>query len=122
MIAEVVLNSNTKATDKIYHYSIPDKFSDLVKVGTRVIVPFGRGNKTSEAYVMSIASSTELSSLKEISDVADTYTYFDENSVELIKFMVHRYFCSYMSAIKCVIPVGVGTVFSVKLRRQINGL
>lgn len=111
MIAEVVLNSNTKATDKIYHYSIPDKFSDLVKVGTRVIVPFGRGNRTSEAYVMSITSSTELSSLKEISDVADTYTYFDENSVELIKFMVHRYFCSYMSAIKCVIPVGVGTVF-----------
>lgn len=111
MIAEVVLNSNTKATDKIYHYLIPDNFLDSVKVGTRVIVPFGRGNKPKEAYVVNITATTDFSSLKEIAEICDSYSYFDSSAVELARFMVHRYFCTFISAIKCMIPVGVGTVF-----------
>ena len=103
MIAEVVLNSNTKATDNIYHYSIPDKFAASIKIGARVIVPFGRSNKPKEAYVLGIVSHSDLSSLKEITDLTDDYSYFDSDAVELIKFMVHRYFCTYLSAIKCVI-------------------
>lgn len=111
MIAEVVLNSITKATDNIYHYLIPQALTDVVKVGVRVIVPFGRGNKTSEAYVINVVSESEYTNLKEITSVEDEYSYFDDNAVELIKFMNHRYFCSYISAIKSVIPTGVGTRF-----------
>ncbi len=111
MIAEVVINSNTRAIDNIYHYSVPQELICTVKVGVRVMVPFGRGNKTKEAYVINIKSVSEHQNLKEIAQVLDEYSYFDEKQVELIEFMVHRYFCSYISAIKAVIPVGVGTVF-----------
>lgn len=108
MIAEVVLNSNSKATDRIYHYIIPKSLEQAVKVGVRITVPFGRGNKTSEAYVIGITGKSEYDNLKEIRSVTDEYSYFDEKTVELIKFMSHRYFCSLISAIKAVIPSGVG--------------
>jgi len=111
LIAEVILNSVAKATNNIYHYAVPQSMRDSVKVGVRVIVPFGRGNKTYEAFVINIVSQSEFNELKEIISIEDNYSYFDEKAVELIKFMVHRYFCTYLSAIKCVIPVGVGTVF-----------
>lgn len=111
MIAEVVLNSITKATDNIYHYLIPDDMTDVVKVGVRVLVPFGRGNKTAEAYVINLVSESEYKNLKQISSVEDPYSYFDENAVELVHFMKHRYFCTYISAIKSMIPTGVGTSF-----------
>lgn len=120
MIAEVVLNTFSKATDNIYDYLIPDEIIDVVRVGVRVIVPFGRGNKLCEAYVISLADKSEYSSLKSIYEVRDTYSYFDEKAVELVKFMVHRYFCSYISAIKSIIPVGVGTVFKKKI--SLSGL
>lgn len=108
MIAEVVLNSNSKATDRLYHYIIPPHLTDSVKVGVRVIVPFGFGNKTSEAYVFSVTENSEYDRLKEIRSVIDTYSYFDEKTVELIRFMNHRYFCGYISAIHAVVPSGVG--------------
>lgn len=111
MVAEIVINSTTKATDNIYHYIIPEFLENDIRVGTRVFVPFGRSNKISEAYVLRILPDSDYGKLKEISGIEDYYSYFDEKTVELIEFMVHRYFCSYISAIKSVIPVGVGTVF-----------
>ncbi len=115
MIAEVVLNSFSAATDNIYHYIIPPELTDVVCVGVRVMVPFGRGNKICEAYVIGIKNVSQYDKLKEIAYVEDSYLYFDSMAVELIKFMVHRYFCSYISAIKSVIPIGVGTVFKRKI-------
>jgi primosomal protein N' (replication factor Y) len=99
---------------------IPHDFLDAVKTGTRVIVPFGRGNKTCEAYVLEVKNDSEYSSLKEIISIDDDYSYFDEKAVELVKFMVHRYFCSYISAIKAVMPSGVGTRFKKIIRLNDN--
>ncbi len=112
MIAEVVINNFSKATDNIYHYAIPGHLESIVKTGVRVTVPFGRGNKSCEAFVLNITDKSEFSNLKDIVSVNDRYVYFDKNQVELVKFMVHRYFCSYISAIKAIIPSGLGTVFT----------
>ena len=120
MIAEVVLNANSRALDNIYHYLVPDDLLAEIKVGVRVIVPFGRGNKECEAYVISLCEKSDFSALKEILSVEDDYSYFDEKSVELIRFMVHRYFCSYISAIKSLMPVGVGTRFKRNISLQEN--
>lgn len=108
MIAGVVLNSISRATDKIFHYLVPQELEETIDIGMRVLVPFGRGNRTSEAYVLEFADESELDNLKEISDVIDEYSYFNSFGTELVKFMRHRYFCSYISAIKAIIPSGVG--------------
>ncbi len=115
MIAQVVLNSFSKATAGVYHYAVPDFLEENLKVGMRVTVPFGRGNKTFEGYIIGFTDKSEFSNLKSILSLDDTYCYFTKSDVELIEFMVHRYFCSYTSAVKLLIPTGVGTVFKRKI-------
>ena len=114
MIAEIVINSVSKATDSVYHYDIPECFETMVDVGVRVEVDFGRGNRTVEGYVVGITDKSEFSDLKPIKSVIDTTSYFDEKQVKLAMFMKHRYFCTYIQALKTMVPSGIGVKF-VKL-------
>ena len=43
MYAEVIINSNAKALNRIFDYIVPKDMEDAIKVGARVFVPFGRG-------------------------------------------------------------------------------
>lgn len=109
MVAEVILNSSARATDRIYHYAIPDGWQ--ITVGMRVVVPFGRGNRTMEGYVLQTRKTSDQAVLKPIAKIIDSNPLFDETMVALIKFMRHRYFCTYAEAVKTVIPAGVTMKF-----------
>ena len=112
MIAKVVINSNTLSTDSLYDYLIPDELLPKVKIGSRVKVSFGRSDKLSEAYVLDIVPDSEFQNLKAITDVINDISYFDSVGAELVKFMRHRYFCSYISAVRCLLPPGVNMKFT----------
>ncbi len=110
MIAEVVINSNSYIADKLYSYIIDPEIEDIVTTGVRVKVPFGASDKLYEAYVINVkeaSDSNNLKSLKTINQVIENYSYFNEKTVKLIEFMRKRYFCSYISAVKAVIPTGI---------------
>ncbi len=111
MIAEIVLNSVSKVTDSVYHYAIPKQFEHKISVGMRVEVEFGKGNRVMEGFVTGFTDKSEFKNLKPIKDIIDDTSYFDEKSFKLAEFMHHRYFCSYIQAIKTIIPVGVNTKF-----------
>lgn len=111
MIARVILNSNTLSTDSLYDYLVPDSFVSSVKVGVRLKVPFGRSNKLFEAFVYELADKSDYDNLKPIAGVINTASYFTQSDTELIDFMRHRYFCSYISAIRCIIPAGINMKF-----------
>ena len=107
MVAEVILNSITKATDCVYHYAVPEELSDKIRVGVRVEVQFGKGNRYMEAYVIRLVEKSDFPNLKPIRRVVDDMSYFNDEAVRLAEFMHHRYFCSYAQALKTMIPVGV---------------
>ncbi len=112
MIAKVVINNKTRATDRLFDYNIPAELENKISVGMRVKVPFGRSNKLAEAYVYSVSANSDYSSLKDVSSIIDEYSYFDTSATDIIEFMRHRYFCSYISAIKCFVPSGIGVKFT----------
>jgi len=112
MIAKLILNKNTLSTDRLFDYNVPLEIEKDIKVGMRVKVPFGKSNKPCEAYVCYLADESEYDNLKDISSIIDKYTYFDNQKLEIIEFMRHRYFCSYISAIKCFVPVGIKAVYT----------
>jgi len=108
MIAKIVLNKNSHATDRLFDYKIPAFMENSISVGMRVNVPFGRGNKPTEGYVYELAEKSDYDNLKDITGIIEDFSYFDSIKVEIMEFMRHRYFCSYISAIKCFVPTGVG--------------
>lgn len=105
MICEVVINNISRHTDNIYHYVAPDDAKNYI--GRRVVVPFGRGNKPYEGYILATCEKSEFKNLKNILEFVDDYVYFNEKIAQLIKFLHHRYFSPYCDIIKAVLPRGV---------------
>lgn len=112
MIAKVILNSASRATDNIYHYIVPEELREDISIGMRVETTFGRGNKPVEAYVIGFTDESDFSNLKPILKIIDYSVYFDESDVSLAFFMKHRYFCTYCQALKTIMPSGVNLKFS----------
>ncbi len=105
MIAQVIVNTQSSYTDKKFDYLIPRELINKITLGTRVYVPFGRGNKRLEGYVVAISDNTSVSKLKAISD-ADDIPVFNGQMIELIEWMRESYFCSYIDAIRAIVPTG----------------
>jgi len=57
--AKVVVRSNTIHTDNLFTYKVPVFLIDDIKVGHRILVPFGKGNKPTEAFVFEITDFLE---------------------------------------------------------------
>ena len=104
MIAEVVVNHKSKAVDKVFDYAIKD--GQDIKIGSSVIVPFGSGNKLKEAYVVGVKEKSRAKNLKSIERLSKEFTLFDENQLELIKWMREKYLVTYLDAIHAVTPSG----------------
>ena len=67
LIAGVAVENTVYHFDKIFDYVIPSQYTDCTLVGSRVLVPFGRGNKKRQAmvmYVKPVDDSTDISKLK----------------------------------------------------------
>ena len=52
MISRVVVNNPSSNVDIKYDYEVPASLVDIIKIGTRVKVPFGNGNRALMGYVV----------------------------------------------------------------------
>ena len=68
MIAEVAVSCAIFAIDQPYSYRVPENMELLP--GMRVVVPFGRANRRTEAIVLAITTGSE-ETLKAICDAVD---------------------------------------------------
>jgi len=75
LFAGVIIDQAHPALDKIFHYKIPEDLKEKIQLGMRVLVPFGKGNKTIEGYVMSLDTETQVpySKLKSIKKLMDSF-------------------------------------------------
>ena len=123
--AKVIVKNNTRYTDNLFTYKIPEFLVDGMQIGHRVLVPFGKGNKPIEAYVFSITDEKEVNiNYKEIFDILDEYPIFKEEDINLIKWMRNRYLCTFMDCILLLHPKGykVDSFKEISLSREHENL
>jgi primosomal protein N' (replication factor Y) len=109
--AEVIVDNKCKETDRAYSYLVPDEIKALIKIGSRVIVPFGIGNKQLEGYVVDLKDSIDFdaSRIKSLSRMLDEEPVMSLELVELSKWMKEKYLCYYIDAIQAIVPSPVRT-------------
>ena len=108
LFASVALQEAVRSYDKLYDYIIPDKFSEHIHIGMRVLVPFGRKDSLRTGYVLNIHSEGNSSAkYKEIYDVVDKEPLLTAEMVKLAIWMRTRYFCTYGDAIRVMVPAGI---------------
>ncbi|MDD7793738.1 primosomal protein N' [Clostridium sp. 'White wine YQ'] len=109
LYAKVVINSDAVSIDKLFTYKIPEETIQDIVVGSRVLVPFGMGNRSYEAFVLSISCEpdTEYKNLKSIIKALDDTPLIDEKGILLFNYLVNNYLCRKIEAIRLIIPTGV---------------
>lgn len=107
MIAEVVINRTAKKLNKTFDYNIPKELEDLIFVGSKVIVPFGKGCSTSEAFVIKLKEKTDFK--YEIKDIIKIEENLSKMQIELARWMAKRYFCNVSDCIKLMLAPGTRT-------------
>ena len=95
------------AIDKPYTYLIPSDLTGLIAPGMRVMVPFGRGNRSSEGIVLEVRSERPEGKLKWISSVLDEQPVIDQDAIRLALWMREQYFCTVYDAVKAMLPAGL---------------
>ncbi len=112
-IAKVVIDNATVSFDREFDYYIPLKYQEIIKVGSRVTVPFGGYNKRRMALVMDIVESQDINpKIKEISSVVDSSPLLGQEMLEMVRFMHDYTFCRYYDGVKAILPSGVGVVLN----------
>ncbi|MCH5211419.1 MAG: primosomal protein N' [Oscillospiraceae bacterium] len=107
MYAEVIVNHISRAVDRVFDYAVPEELTESIRPGSRVIVPFSKGNKEIEGFVLRTKSNTEASvQIKNIIRFASDEPAFLAEDVPLIEFMRTRYLASYQEIIHTMMPTG----------------
>ena len=105
--ADIIIDISTKQVDRVFQYKIPSELISEVQVGSRVLVPFGKGNREQKGYVVSITTvpSYAPDKLKEIRAVVPGAVSVQEQMILLAWWMKERYGSTMNQALKTVIPV-----------------
>ena len=100
-IANVIIDINHSNVDKTFDY---DAVGLDLKVGHRVLVPFGKGNKPVEGFVVGIGKQNFSGDRKAIVRVLDPYPALIPHQIALAKWMQERYGCLLCEALRLMIP------------------
>ncbi len=103
MIAGVLVEISNKNVDKIFDYLVPKCLEDKIKVGLRVIAPFG--NMTISGFILEIKEKQETKyQLKEILEVKDNDIILTEELLELGKIVSQTTLSTLISAYQTMLP------------------
>lgn len=102
MYADVIVDIVHNDVDKIFEYSVD---CDNVKVGSRVVVPFG--TKFIEGIVIGIKEKSNFSPerIKPIKSVLDEVPVLTDETLSLMKYIVSECYVTKASALRLFLPV-----------------
>ena len=102
----VAVSNATFHFDKLYTYAVMPDQQDTVRLGSMVLVPFGRGSRARMGVVLACDAEPESVKLKFLFDVAPASACLTPELLRLVHFLKERTFCTYYEAVKAVIPYG----------------
>ena len=106
-ICAAAVDAATYAIDKLYSYRVPDELREQVQIGTRVLVPFGFGNKRAEAVVLAFREDAGEFKLKPIVEVLDETPILTAEQLRLAAWMRERLYCTYFDCVHAMLPAGL---------------
>ena len=108
LYAEVIINSEALEIDRPFTYKVPEEFNNEIKIGQIVKVPFGKGNKTSEGFILNLKNDDNIKfKTKNIAAILVKDPVIYEDDINLIEFLREKTLCKYIDAFRLLIPVGI---------------
>lgn len=106
MVAQVVIQSDTRALDRCFSYVVPETMAEQICVGMQVSVPFGAGNRLKTGVVLSLSERETDEVLKPIRAIETDAMICPDYLLPLIEYLRESTFCSYQDALRVLLPPG----------------
>ncbi len=102
MFANVIIDQDSKALDKVFEYRIPNELK--IEKGMRVLVPFG--TRILQGFVVDINENCEYDAnkIKRIISVVEDFACIKPEMLDLMKFMCKKYHLRLTSVLRLFIP------------------
>ena len=106
MYCSVILRGAVRETDRQYTYKIPEGLNGKVFPGSFCNVPFGFGNKTRSAVVMTVSEDAGkgIKGIKEIKSLIVDYPVLTKDLLELVDTLSERFNCTKGDIIELMVP------------------
>lgn len=110
-----------QSIDRVLDYSVPKKLIASLKVGQRVKVPLGRGNRAAYGYVVSISDTSAHAKTKPIHAIDDDRILISSKMMELARWIARYYVSPLGMVLESIIPsavkkrIGLGYTQQVRL-------
>lgn len=119
MIIEVLVELSHRNIDKTFDYLVPIELEEKIKVGIRVLVPFG--NQKLEGFVLKIKNKNDSNmDLKEIIDVVDDEVILNEELLKLGKYISDSTLSTLISSYQVMLPKALKAKKNVKISKKFN--
>ena len=105
MIARVVIDSPLPQLDRLFDYSIPSELHNLVVVGVRVRVHFGRSKNLLDAFVVELVETSTFDGvLSPIAELVSAAPVLDPNIFALVRAVADRQASTAADVLRLAIP------------------
>ena len=110
VVATVAVDNTFFSFDTDYSYILPNSILENAQIGSKVSVPFGRGDKTRDGIIIELVE-TDLeksNNLKEIKSIDEKL--LDDELVKLAVWIKERCFCTTYDCLKQMLPRKYGVL------------
>ncbi|MEG3261710.1 primosomal protein N' [Streptococcus suis] len=124
MLAQIIVDVPLMQTDQAYSYRVPAELEEGLKVGVRVHVPFGKGNRLIQGIVVDLIDEDDennLQDLKELAEVLDYSPVLNQEQFWLADQMRKSVFSYKITLLKAMLPSLLNSTYD-KLLRPGRGL
>lgn len=107
MYAKIIVDISHEKLDKGFDYRIPERLADKIYPGVQVSIPFGKGNRLIQGYVLEIKETAgyDEDKIKDIADISSKSVPIESRLIALAWFIKENYGSSMNQALKTVIPI-----------------
>ena len=107
LVAQIIVDVPLMQTDRPYSYLIPEAMQDQIALGMRVHVPFGKGNRLLQGFVIGLEEQEDLRDFPELKPIAELLDYepvLNQDQLDLADQMRHTVFSYKISILKSMLP------------------
>lgn len=124
MIAQVIVDVSAYPVDRPFDYIIPTELQELIEVGCRVKVPFGKRNVLGFIIGLKEQSDFPIDKLKPIVQALDIEPVLTREMLELAKWMTVHTLCYEIDALQVMLPSALRAKYekSIQLTTKLSNL
>ena len=117
MLASVIIEYSVKTLNKVFDYKIPEDLKDIIRVGHKVIVPFGKVEV--EGFVLKIHNNIDSAlEYRSIIKIQESDFYLNEELLKLGKYMSDFLLCNLISCYQVMLPKALKASLKTNINRK----